>query len=173
VPLGLIALGMTSSVLRRVPFRPRKRRLDIVGALLMMSAAVLLLLALSWGGRRFEWISLELGALLLASAILWGLFAWRLMATPEPFLPLTVLGNPVVRCATLAGACNMGTPVGMTIFVPLYFEVVLHLSASQSGLALIPLMGSTVLFSPASPSYGTFRNFEERGNALRLLVLGL
>jgi EmrB/QacA subfamily drug resistance transporter len=144
VPLGLIALGMTSSVLRRVPFRPRKRRLDIVGALLMISAAVLLLLALSWGGRRFEWISLELGGLLLASAILWGLFAWRLMTTPEPFLPLTVLGNPVVRCATLAGACNMGTLVGMTIFVPLYFEVVLHLSASQSGMALIPLMGATV-----------------------------
>src|SRR4029077_3539336 len=147
VPLGLIALGMTSSVLRRVPFRPRKRKLDIVGALLMISAAVLLLLALSWGGRRFEWISFELGALLLASAILWGLFAWRLMATPEPFLPLTVLGNPVVRCATLAGACNMGTLVGMTIFVPLYFEVVLHLSASQSGMALIPLMAATVTFS--------------------------
>ena len=35
----------------------------------------------------------------------------------------------------------------MTIFVPLYFEVVLHLSASQSGLALIPLMGATVVFS--------------------------
>ena len=35
----------------------------------------------------------------------------------------------------------------MTIFVPLYFEVVLHLSASQSGLALIPLMGATVVLS--------------------------
>ena len=79
--------------------------------------------------------------------MLWGLFAWRLVATPEPFLPLAVLGNPVVRCAALAGACNMGTLVGMTIFVPLYFEVVRHLSASQSGLALIPLMGATVVFS--------------------------
>jgi MFS family permease len=35
----------------------------------------------------------------------------------------------------------------MTIFVPLYFEVVLHLSAGQSGLALIPLMGATVALS--------------------------
>ncbi len=52
LPLGLVALGMTSSVLRRVPFHPRKHRLDIIGALLMMSAAVALLLALSWGGRR-------------------------------------------------------------------------------------------------------------------------
>jgi MFS family permease len=41
----------------------------------------------------------------------------------------------------------MGVLVGMTIFVPLYFEVVLHLSASQSGLALIPLMGAAVAIS--------------------------
>ena len=130
-----------------MPFHPRKHRLDIIGALLMMAAAVALLLALSWGGRSYEWISAQTGALLLTSAILWGLFAWRLVSTKEPFLPLTVLGNPVVRCATLAGACNMGTLVGMTIFVPLYFEVVLHLSASQSGMALIPLMAATVLAS--------------------------
>ena len=147
LPLGLIALGMTSSVLRRVPFHARKHSLDVIGALLMMSASIALLLALSWGGRRYEWISPQIGALVLVSGMLWGLFAWRLVTTREPFLPLAVLGNAVVRCATLAGACNMGTLVGMTIFVPLYFEVVLHLSASQSGLALIPLMAATVTFS--------------------------
>ena len=147
LPLGLAALGMTSNVLKRVPFHPRKHQLDVLGACLMMAAAVALLLALSWGGRKFDWISPQFGALLLTSAILWGLFAWRLVATQEPFLPLAVLGNPVVRCAALAGACNMSVLVGMTIFVPLYFEVVLHLSAGQSGLALIPLMGATVASS--------------------------
>jgi MFS family permease len=35
----------------------------------------------------------------------------------------------------------------MTIFVPLYFEVVHHLTAGQSGIALIPMMGATVLSS--------------------------
>jgi EmrB/QacA subfamily drug resistance transporter len=144
LPLGLAALGMTSNVLRLVPYHPRKHSLDWLGAGLLMLAAVTLLLALSSGGRRYEWISAEIGALFLASALLWGLFTWRLMTAREPFLPMTVLGNPVVRCASLAGACNMGTMVGMTIFVPLYFEVVMHLSASQSGLALIPLMGATV-----------------------------
>jgi EmrB/QacA subfamily drug resistance transporter len=147
LPLGLIAFGMTSHVLRLVPFHPRKHRLDVIGAALMILAAVLLLLALSWGGRRFDWISWEIGALIFASAVLWGLFAWRLTSVVEPFLPLTVLGNPVVRSAALAGACNMGTLVGMTIFVPLYFEVVLHLSASESGIALIPLMAATVVSS--------------------------
>ena len=147
LPIGLGALVMTSKALKNVPFRPRKRRLDLIGAALMMGAAVSLLLALSWGGRRFVWVSPEIGALLAGSAVLWGLFAWRLVAIRDPFLPLTVLGNPVVRCAALAGAFSMAALVGMTIFVPLYFEVVLHLSASQSGLALIPLMGATVLCS--------------------------
>ena len=50
----------------------------------------------------------------------------------------------------VTGASCMATLVGMTIFVPLYFEVVLHLSASESGMALIPLMGATVIFSTVS-----------------------
>ncbi len=147
LPIVLAAFGMNSNVLKRVPYQPRTHKLDLIGACLMMSAAIALLLALSWGGRRFDWISPQFGALLLASAVLWGLFAWRLVMTAEPFLPLAVLGNPVVRCAALAGACAMATLVGMTIFVPLYFETVLHLSAGQSGLALIPLMGATVVMS--------------------------
>jgi EmrB/QacA subfamily drug resistance transporter len=147
LPLGFAAFAISSSVLRRVPFHPRQRSLDLTGAALMMGAAVALLVALSFGGRRFDWISPQCGALLLTSAVLWGLFAWRLVSTADPFLPLSVLSNPVVRCAALAGACAMGTLVGMTIFVPLYFEVVLHLSASQSGMALIPLMSATVAFS--------------------------
>ena len=144
LPLGLAALGMTSNVLKRVPFHPRPHRIDVIGAALMVMAAVALLLALSWGGRNYEWLSPQIVALLVGSALLWGLFAFRLAHAVEPFLPLTVLGNPVVRCAALSGACNMGTMVGMTIFMPLYFEVVQHLSAGQSGLALIPMLGVTV-----------------------------
>jgi EmrB/QacA subfamily drug resistance transporter len=147
LPLGLAALGMTSNVLKRIPHHHRKHRLEYIGAALMMTAAVLLLLALSWGNRRFDWISLEIGALVGGSAICWALFAWRLMTAPEPFLPLTILANPVVRCAALAGACMMSVLVGMTIYVPLYFEVVMHLSAGQSGLALIAMVGATPISS--------------------------
>ena len=68
LPLGLAALGMTSNVLKRVPYHPRKHKLDVIGALLMMAAAVVLLLALSWGGRRFDWLSPQFGTLLLTSA---------------------------------------------------------------------------------------------------------
>jgi EmrB/QacA subfamily drug resistance transporter len=145
VPLGLVALALTSNVLRRIPLHQRKHSLDLPGALLMMLAAISLLLALTWGGVRFPWLSWQVLGLFAGSALLWVLFSWRLVTAPEPFLPLSVLANPIARTATLAGACCMGVLVGLTIFVPLYFEAVIHLSASQSGLALIPLMGASVI----------------------------
>jgi EmrB/QacA subfamily drug resistance transporter len=170
LPLGILALVMTNSVLKRVPFQSRKHALDVIGAVLMISAAVAMLLALTWGGTRFAWLSAPIGLLLLASAVLWLLFAWRLWAAREPFLPLSVLANPVVRCATLAGTCAMGTLVGMTIFIPLYFEVVVHLSASQSGLALIPLMGATVI---ASTLTGRAMTVVENYKAMAIGGIGL
>src|SRR5581483_4118331 len=175
LPLGLAAFAMTWQALKRVPFHARKHSLDVIGALLMMAAAVALLLALSWGGRNYAWISGEIGSLLFASVMLWALFGLRLMTAQEPFLPLAVLGNSVVRCAALAGACNMGTLVGMTILVPLYFEAVLHLSASESGMALIPLMGATVTFSTVAGRLMThirhYKRMPLAGLAIAILAL--
>ncbi|HEU4662133.1 MAG TPA: MDR family MFS transporter [Pseudolabrys sp.] len=176
LPLGLAAAGMTSSVLRRIPHHHRPHKLDVIGAVLMMTAAVVLLLALSWGGHVYAWASLEIVALFLGSAILWGLFAWRLTAAAEPFLPLSILANPVVRCAALAGACMMSVLVGMTIYVPLYFEVVTHLSASESGLALIALVAPTPISSTLTGRMmGHVKHYKRMpliGLAVAILALG-
>jgi len=147
LPLGLAALAISARVLRRVPYTPRRHALDLAGAALMMAASVALLLALSWGGRHYDWLSPQIAGLILVSAALWVLFAWWTARAREPFLPLAVLGNPVVRTAALAGACAMGTLVGLTVFMPLYFEVMKGLSAGESGLALIPQLAATVTFS--------------------------
>ncbi len=47
------------------------------------------------------------------------------------------------------------------------------LAEAVSLAARLTPSGSTALFSPASPSYGVFRNFEERGNVFRGLVHAL
>jgi len=150
LPIGLVAFLMTNRVLKRLPRHERPHRLDVAGAGLMMAATVALLLALIWGGTRYAWTAPPIFALLAASALLWALFAMRLMTAREPFLPLALLFNPVVGTGTASVSCVFGTMIGLSIYVPLYFEVVLGLSASASGLALIPLMGGTVIGSTAS-----------------------
>jgi EmrB/QacA subfamily drug resistance transporter len=140
IPLGLLAFWMSNNVLKRLPSVARPHKLDILGSLLMMGAAVSLLLALTSGGVRFPWTSAPVLGLLTLSAVLWVLFIWRLRTAPEPFLPLAILSNQVVRTGTLLSACNISCLIGLTIFIPLYFELVMGLSSSLSGLALIPLM---------------------------------
>src|SRR5262245_63293991 len=75
VPMGLVALVMTDSALRRLPRYERTHLLDLLGAGLMVAAALVLMLALAWGGRRFAWFSPPVFAMIAGSALLWGAFA--------------------------------------------------------------------------------------------------
>jgi MFS family permease len=68
----------------------------------------------------------------------------------EPLIPLQLLADPVIRAGTLASALGMGTYIGLAIFIPIYFEAALGLTARQSGLALIPLMIGVVIGATAS-----------------------
>src|SRR5215813_12510232 len=65
------------------------------------------------------------------------------VCSSDLFLPLTVLNNPVMRTGTISASLAMGVSIGLTIFVPLYFELVHGLSATESGIALIPLALTT------------------------------
>src|SRR5215469_7408946 len=70
LPLALAAAMMTYTRLEKLPRHERRHKLDIVGAGLMMAAAVSLLLALTWGGTRFPWMSAPIIALVAASGLL-------------------------------------------------------------------------------------------------------
>ncbi|MCS0505265.1 MDR family MFS transporter [Ancylobacter mangrovi] len=145
VPLGIAAAAMSDRTLRRLPAHHHPRRLDVIGALLMCAATVALLLALSWGGTRFAWTSPQILGLAAISAVIWLGFAVRVATALEPLLPIAVLSNQVVRTGVPSAAFAMGTMVGLSIQMPLYLEGVVRLSASQSGLALIPLMAGVVV----------------------------
>ncbi len=139
LPLGVLAYVMTSRALKRLPRHERWHRLDVLGAVLITAASVCLMLALSWGGARVPWSSPEIIGLFGGSLVLWALFAARLLTAEEPLIPLAILRNGVVRTGTAASCFGMGALIGLTVFLPLFFETVMGLTAGQSGLALIPL----------------------------------
>jgi len=146
LPLGAAALVMTERVLRRLPRNDRPHRLDMIGAALMVGAALSLMLALAWGGTHYPWSSWPIVAL-LAGAVFWVLFALRLLTVREPFIPLAILRGRVTSTITCAAFFGVGTIIGITIYTPLYCQIVLGLTASSSGLALIAFMGGTVVGS--------------------------
>jgi len=145
LPLGGLALWMSYTTLARLPRHERPHRLDIPGAALMVCATVALLLALSQGGNLHPWLSPQVIGLIGLSLVFWIAFALRLMRAREPLIPLPLFANQVVRTGVLAAAFGMGTFIGLTIYMPVYYETVWGLNAAQSGFALLPLMLGTVI----------------------------
>ena len=139
VPLGLGSLALLLPKMGKIPVFHRRRKIDWLGGVLLMASAVVFMLVLSWGGNRFVWLSPAIMAMVGASVALALAFVWHARNAQEPFLPLPLLGGTVVPYAMAAGGCALGAILGLTVHLPLYYEVVYHLSASQAGLALIPL----------------------------------
>jgi EmrB/QacA subfamily drug resistance transporter len=144
VPLGIADFLMTNNPLRRLPRHERKQRLDVPGAILLVASTSTLLMALSWAGARYGWASVPTIAIFALSAALFAGFYYRLRHTAEPLIPLEVLFNTVVLTATGAATLSVGLFLGLAIYTPILFESVRGLTASQSGIALLPLMVGTV-----------------------------
>src|SRR5262249_42496067 len=83
-------------------------------------------------------------------------FSGGLKRLPGPSLPLPVLANPVMRMGTVCTSFSQGVVIGLTIFLPLYYEVVHKFTASDSGLALIPIV---VMSTPGSILAGRAMRF--------------
>lgn len=139
--LGTLALLSTRS-LRRLPRYERWHRLDILGAGLIMAASSSFMLAVNMGGARFPWTSPIIVGLLVAAAVLGAVFVLRLVTAPEPLIPISILADPVARCAILATGFGWGSIVGLNIFLPVYLQAVIGLSATSAGLALMVIMAT-------------------------------
>jgi EmrB/QacA subfamily drug resistance transporter len=170
LPLGALALALSDRALRRLPRHERPHKLDFLGAGLMIVATVTLLLALSWGGAEYPWASVQVIGLVAISVVAWGLFTWRLLTAAEPFVPLSVMFHQVVATATASNFFAVGTSVALTIYIPIYFESVLGLTAGQSGLALIAFVGGTVLGAQVASRVMAIATHYKRTPVIGLLV---
>ena len=138
-PLGLISLAMLLPKMGKIPVFHTRRKVDWLGGVLLMASAVVFMLVLTWGGNRYLWLSPTIMAMVGASFALTLAFVRHAGAAREPFLPLSLMGGTVAPYALAGGGCAFGAMLGLTVHLPLYYEVVYHLSASEAGLALIPL----------------------------------
>ncbi len=144
VPLSAAAYLMTAAPLKRLPRHERPHKLDLLGAFLLVASTSTLLVALSWAGARFGWLDPRTVTVLAASGLLFTGFSIRLKHSAEPLIPLDILSNKVVLFATTAAALSVGLFLGLAIYAPILFETLRGLSASASGVALLPLTVGTV-----------------------------
>jgi EmrB/QacA subfamily drug resistance transporter len=149
LPLGLIALGV---VISRMPtlHHGATGRIDFPGAALVILTFVPLLLALSFGGSKYAWDSAEIRQLFAISVIAFVAFIVVELRSANPIVPLSLFRNRVVSACASSGFLIGMIFFSVVMFMPLYLQVVLGVSATSSGLAMLPLMTGLIVGSIGS-----------------------
>ncbi|RIH89673.1 MDR family MFS transporter [Calidithermus roseus] len=149
MPVGAVALWF---ILRFMPrLSPERReRFDFLGAGLLILWTVPLMLAFSWGGSTYPWLSAPILGLFALSALALALWVWSQNREPHPLFDLSVLR---IRSFSLASAATFfygPAFLGAVAFLPLYLQVVKGVSASASGVTVLPLTLGVVLGASGS-----------------------
>lgn len=146
LPLGALALFM---IIYRMPTLRRGGGgdIDYLGAVLVVLTAAACLLALTLGGTHYAWDSSRILGLFAVSAVSLGVFIWVESHAREPILPLHLFRVPTFRTGALGSFVMSMAFLGVVMFMPLYMQVAQGVSATRSGVALLPLMGALIFSS--------------------------
>jgi len=162
MPVGGAALLYLAATLH-LPRHTVKRKIDYLGAALLALAATAVVLLTTWGGSQYGWGSPVIIGLAVLAALSTLAFCLAETRAAEPVLPLHVFRN---LNFTLSSAMSFLTGLmlfGALTFLPLYQQTVQHLSATGSGLMLIPMMfGSmvtTILAGQVTTRTGKYKIF--------------
>ncbi len=145
LPLGLVALVTVDGVLRKLPVRRTASRIDAPSMILLPVATTAALLALSWGGVTYAWVSLQVGgALILAIVVGWS-FWRRQLRLDEPIFAPAFLHDAVVGRVLPAMFFAFATYLALAVTMPVFLKLVLQLSPGDIGLLMIPFTFSTTI----------------------------
>ncbi|KAI1113353.1 major facilitator superfamily domain-containing protein [Nemania sp. NC0429] len=129
------------------PITEKLQSLDALGFVLFAGSITMLLLALQWGGVQYAWSSSVVVGLLVGFGVTFIVFViWILNRGENALIPpriFTVNRNPALLCAA---AFFINGPFQIVIYwLPVWFQGVLRVTPTQSGINFFPTVIADVL----------------------------
>ncbi len=176
VPFGLVTLAVIAVVLK-LPRPAVRPRLDVLGAVLLAVASTCLVLVTSWGGTEYAWGSRTILGLAAGAVVTTALFVAAEHRAAEPIIPLRLFRDSVFNVTGLVGAVVGIALFGAASYLPTYLQMVDGVSATESGLLMLPMMMGIVGGSIASGQLitrtGRYRIYPIVGCAVSVAGMGL
>ena len=149
LPLGALTFVVFVLVMPSVRPQSVHRSLDRLGISFLVLGVVPLVLAFSWGGSQYDWLSPEVIGLLALAFVATLVFVRVERDALEPIIPLSLFRSPifaVVIAVTFLTAMGM---FGSVSYIPLFVQSVIGTSATNSGLVTMPMMLAMSITSAA------------------------
>ena len=152
VPIGLVVLSMTLRTVRESR-DPRAPRVDVPGLVTLTAGLFLLVLGLLRGNEA-GWGSAGVVGALVAAVVLLAGFVGVQARSSHPMLPLTLLRSRAFTGAQLTAFAISGSFFAVYLYLSLYLQSVLGLSALEAGLVFVPSTLVMVMVSGATAQLG-------------------
>jgi EmrB/QacA subfamily drug resistance transporter len=143
LPVGIIAIA---AIWIQFPyFHPQgvRRIIDWAGVSALITCLVPLLLALTWV-TQYGWTSTRVEVLLAVAVTMLFVFLFVETRAAEPLIPLSLFRDPIIRVCSIGGFLMGIGMFGVVIYLPLFMQGVLGVSATRSGSLLTPMMLAAV-----------------------------
>lgn len=139
MPLGAVAI-LTAGIAMPKGTRRQSHSIDYVGAALLITGTVPLLLAFSWAGDTYAWGSIQIiGMLAFSIVALIAAFIWESRVT-EPIISPGLFKNNIFTVSVIASFLASAGMFGAIMYLPLFIQGVVGNSATNSGVVLTPMM---------------------------------
>jgi EmrB/QacA subfamily drug resistance transporter len=146
VPVGVAAVLLVSVALPFIRSRASVREIDWVGCIMLAAGLVPMLIALSLTSDH-KWTDPEVvGLLAVAAVVLVAFFFWE-RRVAQPVVPFNLFRNNVFAVSVTVAFFSALGMFGTILFVPLLYQGVLAVSASNSGELLTPMFIGLIAFS--------------------------
>ncbi|KAF2454279.1 major facilitator superfamily protein [Lineolata rhizophorae] len=138
--VAFVAVGLALNMPKKEDshWREKLKRIDFVGALVLVAAVFALLLGLD-RGSNVSWRDRYTLAALCTSVPLFAIFVFvEVKIAAEPFAPGHIIFERSLFACYLCNFFSFGGWLAAIFYIPLYFQAVDKLSATQAGVRLIP-----------------------------------
>ena len=149
LPVGIIAIAVLFFAFPYFQPEGGKRAIDWGGVATLIGCLVPLLLALEWV-NQYGWGSGRVLGLLALALVMLGAFLFFESRAAEPILSLSLFKNRIFTVSAVALFMTGMGMFGAIIFIPLFMQGVIGVSATQSGSLLTPLMLTLIVGSIVS-----------------------
>lgn len=147
LPIGVVAAIIIGFALKE-PKLTDKPKIDYAGAVVLMSAISLFMLAMAEGGSTLAALFTPRNLLLFGvSGILTLFFILIEKRAADPIIPFSLFRNRTILVSTIAGFLAGFAMFGGISFIPLFAQGALGATATEAGSLLTPLMLSWVTMS--------------------------
>lgn len=159
LPIGAVTI-VVIMIYFKSPDRPavaqlgmmdRVKQFDIHGTAVFMPAIISLLLALQWGGTKYEWSSWRIILLFVVFGILIITFiVIQIVKGDMATVPPRILKKRTVWTASWFAFCLGAFFMLLVYYLPIWFQAVKGASAVKSGIMNLPMILTLVIVSICS-----------------------